>query len=116
MAKVETVELANPIEWFSKKVTVLKIKEPTGHLYVTIGEPRILVHTNSGGGYFVEQPAAITQYLERCIDHEAGADVLKLLSLEDAAEVKEVLLSFFEAVAQSRLARRLTRSSSGSPA
>jgi hypothetical protein len=112
MAKFEVVELANPIELFGKKVSTVKIKEPTGYQYSTIGEPRIMVHTGTGGGYFVEQPAEINRYLEGCIDHEQGADFLRLLSLVDAMTVKRALLGFFEGAEATILERKLTRSSS----
>jgi hypothetical protein len=114
MAKVETVELANPIELFGKKITALKIKEPTGRLYIAIGEPRIPVQTGNGGGYYVEQPLEIGKYLEACIDHEMGADLVPLLSLEDIMEVKKTIFDFFDGAAQRRLERRLIRLSSGS--
>lgn len=112
MAKIEIVELAHPFDLFSKRIAAVKLKEPTGYHYAKYGDPRILVHTAAGGGYFVEQPDVINKYLEACIDHDQGSDLIQMLSLEDSMEVKRTLLSFFEEADRSRLARRSTRSSS----
>ncbi len=112
MAKAEVVKLVNPVTFFGKVVSEVRIKEPTGAHYAAFGEPRLLVHSASGGGYFIEQPAEINRYLEACIDHEMGADLLRLLSLEDAMEVKQALIGFFVAAEERRLERRLTASSS----
>ena len=65
-----------------------------------------------GGGYFVEQPGEIGRYLEACIDHELGGDVVRMLSLSDAMEVKQALFGFFEGAEALRLERKLKRSAS----
>src|SRR5579863_5021330 len=102
MARTEVVTLAEPFELFGKRVTEITLKEPTGYQYSTIGEPRIAVMTATGGGYYIEQPEAITKYLEACVEHETKSDVVKHLSLEDAQEVKQRLLGFFEAAGARR--------------
>jgi hypothetical protein len=112
MAKTETIALANPIELFGKPISHVTVNEPTGYMYSTIGEPRILVATGTGGVYFVEQPQEIARYMEKCIDGDLGGHILKLLSLEDVKEVKQALLSFFERADERIVARKLTSSSS----
>ena len=114
MAKVETITLVRPIEVFNKQVKELRLKEPTGAQYIKIGEPRIVVRTAAGGGYYVEQTEEIKAYLDVCVDHELQSEILSLLSLTDAMEVKKTLLNFFESAEATRIARRLTNSSSGS--
>lgn len=108
------VKLAKPLDLHGKKLTEVELKEPSGGLYLRLGEPRLTVFNASGSGYFVEQADAIKAYLESCVVHELGADLLNLLSLEDAQEVKEALFAFFgEAVAR-RSARKATHLSSAS--
>ena len=112
MPPTEKITLAAPFQLFGKTVSEVELTEPTGGLYSLLGEPRILVHSASGGGYYIDQPDVIRNYLEKCVKHETGADIVKMLSLEDAREVRQVLLNFFEAADARRVARKLTLSSS----
>jgi hypothetical protein len=75
----------------------------TGWAVATLGEPRVLVHNAAIGGYFVELPDVISKYLERCVEHEMGADVVKLLGMTDALKVKAALFDFF-AEAEAKIA------------
>lgn len=98
------ISLAKPIETFGKKCAEIELREPSGYLYIKLGDPRLLVFNPSGSGYWIEQPEIIRAYFETIIDHEMGADVISLLSLEDAMALKEGLFSFFTGAAE-RLAK-----------
>lgn len=108
MARTETIQLADPFELHQKKVTAIKLKEPSGRLYSKLGEPRLVIHAQAGGAYFVEQPEAINAYLEGTIDHEFGADLLGLMSMEDVMQLKLALFSFFEGAGERIVARKST--------
>lgn len=95
MAKPVTIKLIDPLEWHQDMLTSVDLREPTGRQYVELGEPRVLVRLADGGGYWIEQPSAITAYLERCIVHEGGVDLLNRMSLADAMNIKGELLGFF---------------------
>jgi hypothetical protein len=109
------VKLTKPVEIFNKPVREVELKEPTGGVYVKLGEPRILVFNASGSGYFIEQPDVIKAYLDRQIEHEAGGEfVMGMLCLEDAITLKEALFSFFSDATSRISARKVTSSSSDS--
>lgn len=95
MAKRTKIPLSEPFDWHGRRIAEVELKEPTGWQVATIGEPRILVHNSATGGYFVEQPDVIAKYLERCVEHETGADIVKLVSLRDVLKIKAALFDFF---------------------
>lgn len=104
----KVVKLASPIEVFGKTLRELEIREPTGREFMTNGEPRALVYSPGGSGYFIEQAEIIAKYCEKCIVSELGNDIFSLLSLEDAKAVKETVLSFFSAADARRAAKNST--------
>lgn len=106
------IKLSKPFTLYNKRVDEIEIKEPTGGAYAQLGEPRVLVHTNSGGGYLVEQPAVINAYLEKCLVNDLGGDVLNLMSLQDVMEIKDALLGFFTEAAAGLALKRSMQSSS----
>jgi hypothetical protein len=103
MSERVKIRLSNPFEWHGRPVEEIEIREPTGWEAATIGEPRILVHNAAIGGYFVEMPEVISKYLAKIVSHETGADVFKLLGLEDMLKVKAALFDFF-AQAEAKIA------------
>jgi hypothetical protein len=102
----KTVKLLRPFPWMDgRMVTQITLKEPSGRLYVKLGDPRVLVWNASGGGYWVEQQEVIAAYLENCIvqDSDAavlGAQILDRLALEDVMATKGILFSFFDGAAK----------------
>jgi hypothetical protein len=111
-----TVKLSKPIEAMAGKrpTAEVELREPNGGLYVKLGEPRMLVFNASGSGYWVEQPDVVKAYLEACIVHDLGGDLVNFMTLEDAMSTKEALFSFFSDAAGRVAARRSTLSSSAS--
>ena len=95
MSSRKTIALAEPFEFHGQTVKSVVLVEPTGWQAATIGEPRVLVHNAATGGYFVEMPDIIARYLERCIEHDLGAEVVRLLSLTDVLQIKSALFDFF---------------------
>jgi len=101
------VKLTKPIEWFGRKLAEIELREPTGAEYVRLGDPRVLVYSQTGAGYFVEQNEVIEQYLDVCIALDGGgAAVMSQLSLQDAMAVKMELLGFFLAAAAGTVATK----------
>jgi hypothetical protein len=95
------IKLNQPFEWHGRKIDEVELKEPTGWQVATLGEPRILVYSATSGGYYVEQPEVISKYLERCVAHESGNDIVKFISMTDVLRIKAALFDFFtEAEAQ----------------
>lgn len=96
------IPLATPIEAFNRKITEVSLKEPTGALFMRLGEPRVAVVTSEANSwYFVEQPSVINAYVDRLLIVEDGdaattAVVISQLSLVDALSVKRALFSFFD--------------------
>jgi len=90
------VKLTKQVEIFGKRVAEIVMKEPTGGQYTRIGDPRTLIFSMTGSGYWAEDKTAIAAYYEALIEHDAGGEALvALLSLRDAMRVKETLFSFF---------------------
>jgi hypothetical protein len=110
MASVK-VELTKPIELYGKRVAEIELREPNGGLYVKHGEPRVLVFNASGSGYWVPQQDSIKAYLEALIVHDLGADLVKLMSLEDAMTTQEALFDFFTVAAANVNAKRAAQKS-----
>ena len=94
----KTIKLASPIAWVNGgSVSEISLREPTGQLFIDLGEPRVIVSNRSGSIIWAEIPETIKAYLDRCIDHEGGGALLAQMSLSDAKKVKEALFSFFHA-------------------
>ena len=106
------IDLHKPFEHHGATIATLTLKEPSGGLYADLGEPRILVRTGQGGGYYVEQPQTIKAYLDKLIDHQDGAELLKLMGLADVMQTKEQLFGFFADAEAVIISKRLTSSSS----
>ena len=109
MPKTKDVDLLDPFEHHNSTIGRIRLKEPSGGQFAMLGEPRIWIR-NAVGGYWVEQPEVIRQYLDKLIDHQDGAELLKLMSLADSMQVKDQLLGFF-ADAEARLIARKLESS-----
>ena len=105
------IKLTKPIEVFAKTYTELTMREPTGGLYLRLGEPRIPVSTGDGGGfYLVEQNGVIANYLQKLLEVEGGDEtlmstLLSQLSFDDAVTVKRTLFSFFDQAVAKTAAR-----------
>lgn len=110
MAEMVTIELFDPPDWHGAKVERLEIKEPTGGLFAELGEPRIYVRSADGAGYWVEQTSIIARYVDACVKHEGGKDLLRHMSLTDVTQVKDTILGFFIAARERILTRKLERS------
>ena len=102
----KSIKLEKPIELYGKKSSAIELKEPTGALYVKLGDPRLVVFNPSGSGYWIEQNDTIKAYLEALIDHPLGADVISMLSLRDVMALKEALFDFFTSAAERRAATK----------
>jgi hypothetical protein len=102
----KSIKLEKPIELHGKKSPEIEIKEPSGALYVKLGDPRLLVFNPSGSGYWIEQNETIKAYLEALLDHPLGGDVVALLSLRDVMALKEALFDFFTSAAERRAATK----------
>lgn len=94
MAKQTRIQLHEPFEMFGRRVEEVTLREPTGWEAATLGEPRTLVHS-AAGAYFVEQSEILARYLEKCVEHQSGADIFKLVGLVDALRIKQALFDFF---------------------
>ena len=62
------------------------------------------VSMGDGGGYWIEQPKIIQDYLDRVLDHgdgrsKDGGSLLALLSFTDARAIKAALFDFFRPAA-----------------
>jgi len=91
----KTVKLSKPVKFHDKLLDEIELKEPSGGLYVKLGDPRVLVFNASGSAYWVERNETISEYLEACVAHEMGAHIINLLPLEDTMALKEELFGFF---------------------
>jgi hypothetical protein len=122
MANVVKISLFTPVEWFGKQITEVELKEPSGWLFAELGEPRVWVRTADGSGYYVEQTTVLSRYVEKSLLHEAtqasglptpqaGADLIRLMSLVDVMQVKEKLLGFFTEASRRILTQRSAPSS-----
>jgi hypothetical protein len=112
IARNKKIKLATPIVWFDKKVAEIELREPTGGEYVRLGDPRVLVRSQTGSGYFVEQNEVIEKYLDACIALDGAGSVMSKLALTDAMAVKMAMLDFFVAAAARTAATSSTSSSS----
>jgi hypothetical protein len=102
----KSIKLEKPIDLFGKKAEEIELKEPSGGLYVKLGDPRLLVFNPSGSGYWIEQNDTIKAYIEALIDHPLGGDVVAMLSLRDVMALKEALFDFFTSAAERRAATK----------
>jgi len=46
----KTIKLAKPVKFHDKLLEEIELKEPSGGLYVKLGDPRVLVFNASGSG------------------------------------------------------------------
>jgi hypothetical protein len=80
------------------------VKEPTGLQYLRLGDPRLAVSLGEGG-YWIEQPKVIQDYLDHVLDcgdgrtKDQGGAVIALLSFADVRAIKAALLDFFREAA-----------------
>ena len=100
----KTITLEKPVSLFGSPITEVRINEPTGLLYLQLGDPRMPVSMGDGGGYWMEQPKIIQDYLDRVLDHgdgrsKDGGSLLALLSFTDARAIKAALFDFFRPAA-----------------
>ncbi len=99
------VKLSKPIDVFGRTIKEVALKEPSGQLYMRLGEPRIGVATaESGSWYFVEQSQVINNYLNKLLVYDGVEDipteaVLSQISLVDAIALKRALWGFFDIAA-----------------
>jgi len=108
----KTITLEKPVVWFDKRISEVKLREPTGGEYISLGEPGVLVANPDGARYYVEQSSVIGAYLDKCLNVENGSAILSMLSLKDAKRIKDALLGFFIAAASETSPSDATSSSS----
>jgi hypothetical protein len=99
----KTITLEKPVTLFGAQISEVRIKEPSGLQYLQLGEPRLAVSLGEGG-YWIEQPKIIQDYLDRVLDHgdgrsKDGGSLLALLSFTDARAIKAALFDFFRPAA-----------------
>ena len=99
-----TITLQKPVSLFGVEIREIRVKEPTGLQYLQLGDPRMPVSMGNGGGYWIEQPKIIEDYLDRVLDYgdgkaKDGGALLALLSFADARAVKKALFDFFREAA-----------------
>jgi hypothetical protein len=108
MGSRRKIRLTAPFDWHGRKIEEIELREPTGWEAATLGEPRILVQNAALGGYFVEREDVVARYLDKCVEHESGADVVRMLGLTDVLRIKAALFDFFSQaeakIAEERLA------------
>jgi hypothetical protein len=100
----KTIVLEKPITLFGAQISEVRVNEPSGLQYLQLGDPRMPVSMGDGGGYWIEQPKIIQDYLERLVDHgdgrsKDGGSLLALLSFTDARAIKAALFDFFRPAA-----------------
>lgn len=81
------------------KVTKIIVQEPSGSDFLRIGAPQTWVKA-PGGMALVDNDDAIRTYVERAIVEPDPLLAMANLSLHDAIAVRESVLSFFRASAQ----------------
>jgi hypothetical protein len=118
MAREKKITLQTPFMWFDKRVERVVLKEPSGRLYMVLGEPRYVIQVD-GGGYFHERDEVIAKYIAELLvmedgrPFEGGADAtLTAMSLADVLAVKAGLLDFFQDAQRAIIAARSNGSSS----
>lgn len=97
----KTIRLEKSVKLFGVDIHEVHVKEPTGLQYLQLGEPRLAVSLGEGG-YWIEQPKIIQDYLDRlldCGDGKDGGALLALVSLTDAKALKGALFDFFRPAA-----------------
>jgi hypothetical protein len=83
---------------------VALIAEPTGRLYLDLGEPYETQRTSAGERIVIENREAIRGYIEGLVSFEGESDadsVLNQLAVADVRAVKEAVLDFFTAAGTS---------------
>jgi hypothetical protein len=63
----KTITLEKPVMLFGAHISEVHVKEPTGLQYLQLGDPRLAVSLGEGG-YWIEQPKVIQDYLDRVLD------------------------------------------------
>jgi hypothetical protein len=89
------IKLKKPIQWLNGSLTEIRLKEPSGQLFIDLGEPRVIVSNRTGSIVWAEIPETIKSYLDHLIDHEGGGALLAQMSISDAKKVKQALFDFF---------------------
>lgn len=106
------VRLSRSYVAFGAPVDVAIVSEPTGGLYLDLGEPYERQFTAAGEPVIIENTAAVRSYIEGCVTFPDNGDpvpILRQLSLTDIRAVKEAVVGFF------RVARESETSSTSSP-
>ncbi|WP_395696642.1 hypothetical protein [Methylocella sp.] len=120
--KSTMIQLDAPLPWFDKRLDRLLVKEPSGALYLDLGEPRFFVRAADGSVYAVEREDVVAKYLDRLVTLPDGAPIdggvsslMRFLPLTDVMRLKQALLDFFTD-ASSATSREKPGSSSSAPA
>ena len=109
------IRLSEPVTAYERTFHEITLREPTGALFMRLGQPRVPVtNFNAGSGYLVEREDTIVEYLKALIavddkdaDHLPLAEgLLRKLSLTDSMRLREALFSFFDAAALKAAALR----------
>lgn len=100
---IKTIKLEKPVTLFGAQIHEVHVKEPTGLQYLQLGDPRLAVSLGEGG-YWIEQPKIIQDYLDRVLDYgdgkvKDGGAVVALLSFADVRAIKGALFEFFRPAA-----------------
>lgn len=126
MAKTISVKLCHPFPGHGGSVTEVVLREPTAEEFFELGEPRTTIfaadptttHLKTASQTVemkqVDNGPAIKKYLEKCVKSPDALLLFTSLSLADAMQVKESLLSFFDLALAAASATPATSSSSTS--
>lgn len=109
------IALSRPLATHAGEIRALKLSEPTGEMYLRLGEPIVYGRSPDGSVFAIENEEIIRRYIEACMPPEVDAVMIGQLSLEDAMAVKEEVLDFFRA-ARARHSAKSSTSSSLTPA
>jgi hypothetical protein len=101
MANMKVVSLAEPVEWFDKRVSSVTVREPKASHLMRFGEPQITVFAQ-GGAAQVFRDDAVSSYLDALLSLNGsdpvdggGSAFFSKLSLQDGIAVRDALHDFF---------------------
>ncbi|WP_210485368.1 hypothetical protein [Microvirga antarctica] len=111
MNKTVTVPLSEPFTDHGGVVGELAFRPPNLIEYFEIGEPITLGRSADGAVLPIENDSAFSAYVERCCTYKDPL-LLRLVGLQDAMKIKEVILGFFAQARQANLSPASQTSSS----
>ncbi len=111
--------LAEPIDWFGKRIAQVTLRQPRGGHLQRLGEPRMSVFQSDGTRYFVDRDDKIASYFDELLSVDGvkpveggAAALLTLVSLEDGIALRDALFDFFADAHLAIFKKKQTSSSS----